>query len=515
MDRARLVVVAAWKCFQWCHGQGGLGMATKSWRSWAHAGWRLGSVLLASSMAVEGLAEESLFSDSWFLRGTSTSRSVDVDSPLSGESFSPSVIETDDYRLASFSSADSFSIDPVSAALSADSWRDRTQLTGNWGGYRDALAESGVTIEASSTNIYQGVASGGINNEFAFGGRGDLFLKVDGGKAGLQEGLLITLHGEMNYGDSVNRSTGALLPISFPQVFPTGDAPSVALSNVSVTQFLSESMLVYLGKINTLDSFIRPYRGNSHGIDGFMNGAFLFPTVMGRVIPYSTYGGGVIFLREMQPILSINVFDTNSTPTTSGFDEFFNNGASLYIEGRIPTSFFGMEGLHSLSGAYSSGTYRATDPGLNYIIERIRGLNVPAPQETGSWAFEYSFSQALWVDATDSKRSWGLFGSLGIADGNPNPIRWGSDIGIGGSSPLVSRPNDKFGVGYYYLGVSSELRQIGPIRTPLRDEHGVELFYNYQVTPTFQLTPDLQIITPGISTFDTSVNVALRANLIF
>ena len=35
-----------------------------------------------------------------------------------------------------------------------------------------------------------------------------------------------------------------------------------------------------------------------------------------------------------------------------------------------------------------------------------------------------------------------------------------------------------------------------PILLPLRDEHGVEFYYNVAVTPSCQITPDLQVITP-------------------
>ena len=82
-------------------------------------------------------------------------------------------------------------------------------------------------------------------------------------------------------------------------------------------------------------------------------------------------------------------------------------------------------------------------------------------------------------------------------------------FGVGGTSPLPGREADRFGIGWYYGGASSEL---GPFFNP-DDGTGVELFYNCAVTPWFQLTPNLQVINGGVPNSDTAVIVGLRANL--
>jgi porin len=390
---------------------------------------------------------------------------------------------------------------------------ERPVLTGDWHCWREDLRDCGYTLDVSSTNFYQGVTSGGLDREFRFGGRGDLYLNIDGERALGQEGLFVTLHGETLYGDSANGLTGAGVPISYAQIFPIDDSPVTALTSVTFTQFLSENLLVYFGKINTLDDYNRAFRGNARGVDGFMNGSLLFPPVVGRTIPYSTLAGGVVVLREFEPVLSVNVYDTNNTPTTTGFESFFDNGATIYAEGTLPTSFWGLPGHQTVGGAYSSGNYAALDRLPYYLIQVILGLAPPLPQTQGSWALVYQFDQALWAD--DEGRSWGLFGSAGISDGNPNPIEWSADVGLGGASPLPCRERDTFGIGYFYLGLSDDLRQFGPVPLPLRDEHGVELFYNIGVTPWFQLSPDLQIVTPVRSRVETSVNFALRVKIDF
>jgi len=42
-----------------------------------------------------------------------------------------------------------------------------------------------------------------------------------------------------------------------------------------------------------------------------------------------------------------------------------------------------------------------------------------------------------------------------------------------------------------YVGVSQPLQKLAPIQLPLRDEHGVELYYNVAITPWYQITPDI------------------------
>ena len=92
-----------------------------------------------------------------------------------------------------------------------------------------------------------------------------------------------------------------------------------------------------------------------------------------------------------------------------------------------------------------------------------------------------SGSQALWQSSSDPKATWGLFGGVGLSDGNPNPIRYYASCGIGGRNMMSSRPLDSYGIGYYYLGLSDQLKDLTQNVRPLQDEYGVELFYNIAV----------------------------------
>jgi porin len=142
---------------------------------------------------------------------------------------------------------------------------------------------------------------------------------------------------------------------------------------------------------------------------------------------------------------------------------------------------------------------------------RDQGITIDA----GSWALAYLFDQAMWVSPDDTKRMWGVFGKLGISDGDPNPVRWTGCGGISGASPIPCRTRDTFGVGFYYLGISEVLKRSAVPLAPLGNEYGVELSYNARVTPCFQFTPDLQVIEPFQKNVDTALVVGFRAKVDF
>ena len=148
------------------------------------------------------------------------------------------------------------------------------------------------------------------------------------------------------------------------------------------------------------------------------------------------------------------------------------------------------------------------------LTRLLQGL--PALEKvSGSWSLVYQFQQTLWTDPCDKNRSFGLFGSAGIGDDNPNPFPWSVSIGLAGSSPLPRRNNDSLGIAYYYMGVNDGLKNLAPRLVPLSDEQGIEMFYSVGVTPWFHLTPDLQIIRGSFERADTAVVVGLRGKIDF
>lgn len=403
-----------------------------------------------------------------------------------------------------------------------DSLFTRTNLLGDLGGLRSGLMESGITFNASSTQFYQGVASGGVRQDFQYDGRGDYYLNVDGEKAGMWRGFFVTLHGETRYGDGINLNTGAIMPVNTGALFPAPAGTVTALTGVKFTQALSENFITFAGKINMLDELKQPYAAG-RGVDSFMNLGLVLPVSVARTVPYSTLGAGFAILNNMQPVFSMMVLDTNNTPTTTGFQSFFTNGATILTRLETPVSLFDRPGHQAIWGTYSTGTYPDLSPTAYFDPEF--GLKIKSGTDTGSWSIVYSADQAVYVDPTDPKRSWGLFTNIGVADNGPSPIRWSANVGLGGSSPWVSRPLDTFGVGYSYVNYSSPVQQLAPFLLPIGNDQVVEMFYNIAVTPWMHLTPDLQFLVParertlplppGPQAINSAVVIGMRAKIDF
>lgn len=387
------------------------------------------------------------------------------------------------------------------------------KATGNWGGSREELAAKGITFDASLTQFYQGVNSGGRDENYFYGGRADYFVNVDGEKAGLMKGSFIQLHAEQIFGQSANQASAALIPVSLGQVFPNPNGNDIALTGIKYTQFLSETFAVFGGKLNSLDAWQQQYAAG-RGVDTFMNMNFGFPMTYARTVPYSTWGAGFAVLKDLEPVFTFAVMDTANTPTSTGFENFFQNGVTLSAMATLPVNFNGLKGHQSLGYTYSTGSYFSIDRN-SYFDPTNPNQMLVANKVAGSWSLTYSFDQALFAESCDSKRTWGIFGNIGVCDSNPSPIGWAGTIGIGGASPISSRHTDSFGVGYFYTNINNDLKEFAPRRFPLRDEQGVELFYNVGVTPWCHITPDFQIVLPGREQFDTAFLFGLRMKIDF
>jgi porin len=111
--------------------------------------------------------------------------------------------------------------------------------------------------------------------------------------------------------------------------------------------------------------------------------------------------------------------------------------------------------------------------------------------------------------------SIGFYGKLAATRGNPNPVGWSFVGGITGEGMFRNRPYDGFGIGFYTYTWSSDLEQTIDPLIPLDGEKGLEVYYNFAVTPWFILTADLQWIDPGKANFANETVAGLRAKFSF
>lgn len=400
---------------------------------------------------------------------------------------------------------------PVTPPPGPDSYPDGPKssrfLLGDVFGLRPTWEERGVSFYTSFTQFEQGVASGGFRQAFRWGGKFDILAHLDSDKLGLWEGGMFDLFVESRLGQSVDGFAGVFSPTNLAMFFPVPDAQITAITGLKFTQAITDRTGLFFGKLNALngdrEKFLK-YPLTSR----FWNGAFNFNLALDRY-PYSTPGAGFYTGWERGPSLAFLVLDSHNAPRTSGFENLGRNGVFLYAEAKQATTFFGLPGKQTFAGLYGSGSF--TDLAPASFIELPVGAT-PSPKKAGTWTLLWHTEQRLWVDPDDPDRGLGLYVQTGLGDGNPNPVRGFVSVALCGNSPLPGREGDLLGVGFYDLGLSSKAKSQFP---GLRDERGVELFYNLRVAPGWHLTPDLQILHPGLAPVDTAIVFGLRMKIDF
>ena len=356
------------------------------------------------------------------------------------------------------------------------------------------------------------MTSGGLRQTFPYGLKFDYFGTIEAEKLFGWEGLFINLHGESRFGQSVNRDTGSLIPANFALEFPKPTGSASALTNLQVEQFLGPDFVVTFGKLNAADGVnIHPFLGGN-GINRFMKEAFVLSPIYGHTIPYSTPGAGFSYLRENDPVFTFLVLDSSGSPDTSGLSRMFRNGATMFASLRLPVTPFGLPGHQTLEMAFATGKFSPLTED-DYVILPHPGIN--SLRRNGEYVITYGFDQFIVVDAENPNKGWGIFGNTSLANGQTNPIHWLLTLGAGGTSPLPGRTADSWGVGYYYLGTSSVLRDALRPVSPVRNEQGFELYYNAAITNWFTLAADVQAIDPAQFDARSSFLFGLRAKIDF
>ena len=111
----------------------------------------------------------------------------------------------------------------------------------------------------------------------------------------------------------------------------------------------------------------------------------------------------------------------------------------------------------------------------------------------------------------------GLFGRVGYAPPETNPITVDGSIALVAHGLFDIRPYDSFGVGYYYNAISNDLKndvaQLTAGTSTVKDEQGIEIFYDFAITPAIRLIPSYQHIwnpmTAGVANNEHSADVFL------
>jgi porin len=394
----------------------------------------------------------------------------------------------------------------TTAGLAAESqdFMTRDTLTGDWFGARDTLARHGVVIDLSWTEFYQGTQSGDGYDDFEFGGRADALIHFDTGKLGLWEGGGFHTHIESRFGDAPGSRGGALWPVNTGLVLPVGEYESVVASSLYFSQKAGDFSMM-LGKINAVDLVANdPFYGG-WGNTRFMNVAFVAPP--SGLLPPVIMGG--VFNYRLKPFsFTFMAYDPDDQTSEYGVDQLFDDGVVLALSGTWSGEWAGRATSFTLGGKYDTGD------GAD-LSEVLLPPDLKSGTKDGAFSVSLDFSHLIYESPEQEGEGLGIYLKTAIADGNPNVIQGSVGTGLAGHGIVPGRPLDVFGLGYFYYDFSDDLQDATSPLVEFDDEQGVELFYNFAVTPWFRISADLQWINPATGANDDALVGALRTQIVF
>jgi porin len=433
------------------------------------------------------------------------------------------------------------SLIPTLPDYSGDLW-NRSFLTGDWGGARTELANHGILFDLDVTQNLQGNAHGGKNTKgaFEYGGSADYTLRLDTARMGLWPGGLITLHGETQFGRSVNGNAGSLGSPNFKSLLPIpGDPGETTLSEYYIMQALSEKFVLVAGKMDLTAAGDRnAFAGDMAHYTQFMNTAFNVNPVLFSAAPYTAMAAGVVLLPTKWLTISTLVSDNDpkGAANMTGFNTAFHgrNWMTVMQEYDFTIKLFDKPGHQRFGWYYTTrdfidfeGDPRLPLPGHKKSLDLLPGgfrkpprwlrevrvgdtvLSADGPDRTSDdWGIYYNFDQYLYTEADDPTQGFGVFGRFGWTNGEANPIEEFYSIGLGGKGSIT------WGLGYYLINLTDDL----PTKLGQDAEQGVELFYSIEVTPWLHISPDLQVIVDpgaGLKDRDVAIVYGLRAQVSF
>ena len=407
-----------------------------------------------------------------------------------------------------------------------DIW-SRDNLTGDWGGRRTEWANKGVQLGLEYLHWVGSVVDGGLTDEMESGANVTYKLKWDLMRAGILPGALIDIRAETRYGSNTNPHAGTVVP-HFTASLPPVDYDDFqrdadfTITNLTYTQFLSQHFGLIAGKMDLFENGDPNEFAGGRGRTQFQNYNFVFgtPTLL---VPASTLGVGALYLPNKHVTLSSVLLSATDCSYNSCFDDAYDDGTIWansamfqYRTGGLPGGA-NVNALYFFDADFTELGSLAIDPG-DGIVGPVTS------DEDESWIVVLSAWQYLSAkDAGEGPldlfnqrpdlQGWGVFGRLSFADEDTNPFETSVSLGIGGRGVIDSRPNDVFGIGYFYNDVfSSRFTNAADLED---DNQGAEAFYNLAITPAAKFSVSVQYLGAGVKDVDDATVLSGRLHLTF
>lgn len=397
----------------------------------------------------------------------------------------------------------------------------RTQLIGDPSGARTRLARQGLFVDLYTTIGYEDVSSGGLETGGHTVINNQLSINLDTGRARMWAGGLLHVTLQHRAGSSPERSftSGASVPSYYGLLLPEPTRDDrVAVSEFYVTQALGKTLGVIAGKTSNLfipdqTAFANSYRYY------FTNFAFNKNPMTPNFYQPTSWS----LLAAWKPTQHVSIAGGVLDPYSQS-DNFAHHAFKHQNYYLMAIASYEIAGL---PGQFSPAFNWSNQPQLDLAspfgalslpqVPQAVGVLVGSPDTHGlpmnfkdkSWFAIANLSQYLWTPHDPQEiayrlrtgqplRGIGLIARAGYAPQRTNTVARDASVALFARGVWDARPDDSIGVGLYYNGISSDLKQSVSRLTAglrrVRDEKGLEVFYHFAVTPAVRLIVNYQHI---------------------
>ena len=345
-------------------------------------------------------------------------------------------------------------------------------------------------------------------------------LNVDTGRAGLWSGGLFHFALQGRYGSDFNTTfrAGGYAPQFNGFVAPGATYTHDFLaSEYYYVQALGKQFNLIAGKISDLyipdqtlfaDSY-KYYFANFNLNENPMTTNDYNPTAWAflaayAVTPKLVFAGGVLDPFSRSTNFAKDAFDRVNIYFTA-----INTYDIHGLPGQFVPSFnYSNQAKINLDNPYGNSLQPAQVPqaiGSLLGIASSKGLPVNIKNNTGfliANIAQYVYVQDKAADITGLLKAAlplhgvGIFARGGYATEQTSILTYDGDVGAFARGIIPTRANDSFGVGFYYDGVSSDLksslRRLSAGTVAAHDEKGLEVFYDFALTPAIRLIASYQ-----------------------
>ena len=376
----------------------------------------------------------------------------------------------------------------------------RKQLTGDWGGLRTDLSKHGIDIDLKLSQYWQGVTSGGRDENDEYGGVMDYQVNLDGPKLfGSWDGFSINIHARTRFGEDINTDAGELVLPNTGMLMPApGNYHDTDITGLIASQFLPFNgglANITLGKLDIIDTVTMFFPNVTDGRDGFMNVHSMISALpwFGAVAGLSLYGGYAVTINQefMSPESGILVTGTENVSTTNG--QLADSFDDVWIAG-FHRFFWKMDdkpGYLMLFAGASTKEQKSNDP-HDFVFKPGQGIE--NDDEEKPWDVAAYFHQEFWQAPGDpSRRAYVKIGGTAGPD-NPQFAQYNAFGHVEFMGLMDARPHDRMGAAVWWNSLSDKFKDLVSPVADLQDMYGFELYYNYAITPWTHFTADIQYV---------------------